>query len=293
MTRTTGDHRGGDDQGSALDAFASMALLGEALLRSRDRAEVLTRVRAALARMWPGACFMSAAPPAGAVAAPVQAGGQTIGWLRIAAGANRDGAAEAIAALAAMVSAAIDAIDERNRVSEEARRDALTGLFNRRYLDERLDAELARAVRHRRCLGLIMIDVDDFKAINRDHGHAVGDVVLRRLADTIRTSVRQSDVVCRRGGDEIVVLLPEAGSRATGIRARSLVKTVGGQAFVWDGVTLPSATVSAGAASFPRDALDGVGLFQCADEALRRSKQLGKKRATRSGSWERPPFPGV
>ncbi len=118
--------------------------------------------------------------------------------------------------LAARV-AEIESLNEQLR--ERAIRDPLTGLHNRRYFEETAGRDAARAVRTGEPLAILVIDIDHFKAVNDQHGHAAGDLVLRVLAEILTAGVRDSDLVCRIGGDEFVVLLPGA-AMDSGLRAR-------------------------------------------------------------------------
>lgn len=278
------------------DPITAIARLAENLFGCPDIGTALAQTGRALPRIFPGALTIVApSPPVlppsrTSVTSPVEVDGEVVAWLGIAAPSlSADPCLETtLHAIASMVRAALSCMRQRERLTDEARRDALTGLYNRRYLDERLDAEVDRARRHDRPLGLVMVDVDDFKRFNRDFGHAVGDAVLVAVAHALRRSLRASDIICRRGGDELVIILPEATAVAAGQRARSVVRTVSRQLprIVEGG--LPPITISAGAAGFPDDARDPASLMLRADEALRRSKSQGKQRATSSGSWPRP-----
>lgn len=110
-------------------------------------------------------------------------------------------------------------------LSEQAIRDPLTSLYNRRYLNETLDRELARAVRETYHLGLMMIDIDNFKEINNSYGHDAGDLVLKKLARHVTARARKSDLVCRLGGDEFLVVLPKADAANTFKWAEQLRKS--------------------------------------------------------------------
>jgi diguanylate cyclase (GGDEF)-like protein len=164
----------------------------------------------------------------------------------------------------------------------EARRladiDSLTGLHNRRYFQETLARECARAHRYERGLALLMLDVDDFSAINDDFGHLGGDAVLAAVADRLVTIVRQADVACRVGADSFAILLPEAGEQD----AEQLYNRI--QFAVGSGSTGPAERVrlSAGIAELrPED--DAVSLFQRTDEALDNAQLEGKGRVQLSG----------
>jgi diguanylate cyclase (GGDEF)-like protein len=147
-----------------------------------------------------------------------------------------------------------------------AARDPLTGILNRRAFDERLDAELTHCISSARSLVYVMIDVDDFKKINDSAGHAFGDSVLRKVADTLVRSSRAQDVVARYAGDEFAVLLVDvAGSRAHDMVARLSL-----------GLRGNGLRCSLGAALFPCDAQDGPNLMIAADRALYAAKSAGK-----------------
>jgi len=155
-------------------------------------------------------------------------------------------------------------------------RDSLTGLFNRRYLDEALDREVRRADRTNRPLGVIMLDVDHFKLFNDAHGHAAGDLVLRSLGQMLRARTRQEDVVCRYGGEEFVMILPEAPlevsrQRAEQLRDAALLMRVNHDGRLFDGVSL-----SLGVAAFPGHGTTAPELLASADRHLYDAKNAGR-----------------
>jgi diguanylate cyclase (GGDEF)-like protein len=168
----------------------------------------------------------------------------------------------------------------------EARRladlDALTGLHNRRYFHETLEREVSRADRYDRRLALIIVDIDDFKAINDRIGHLGGDSVLAGAAERLRSVVRSADVACRVGGDELAVILPEAGLS----EAEELYRRIRSAFESRPVAPAENVNVSAGIAELrPED--DAVSFFQRADEALYQAKEGGKGRAhTAGGSGE-------
>lgn len=157
--------------------------------------------------------------------------------------------------------------------------DALTGLHNRRCFHETLRRECARAHRYERRLALLVLDIDDFKEWNDRLGHLAGDSVLAAVAGRLRGAVRQADVACRIGGDELAVILPEAGERD----AEQLYRRI--QFAVGSGSAGPAERVrlSAGIAAL-RHEDDSISLFERADEALYRAKQGGKGRVLTAGS---------
>ena len=164
---------------------------------------------------------------------------------------------------------------ENARRFREARQladfDALTGLHNRRYFHETLVREVARAHRYSRSLALIILDLDDFKAINDRIGHLAGDGVLAEAAEQVREVVRSADIACRVGGDEFAVILPESGLADADQLYRRLETAVSSRPVGHAGPL----NVSAGVTELRPDD-DAVTLFQRADEALYRAKGAGK-----------------
>ena len=169
-----------------------------------------------------------------------------------------------------------------DKLVDEARVDPLTGLLNRRGLDERMQAEIARAAREGTPLGAVVFDLDHFKDVNDTYGHELGDRVLVWLGALLKEQARGVDVAARVGGEEFVVLLPRADQDAAATfaeRVRRAVATVGpddgrGRMGLADSVRL---TVSAGVAS-ASDPIDGVSLLAAADQALYAAKHSGRNR---------------
>jgi diguanylate cyclase (GGDEF)-like protein len=151
-----------------------------------------------------------------------------------------------------------------------AAKDPLTMLMNRGSFDERMQAEVARAVRHNRLLSVAMIDVDHFKQFNDSYGHIVGDEVLRSLGEMLQRSVRKSDLVARYGGEEFIVLFPETPAESAVSKAEDL-RTIVQQSTV---------TVSIGVAELPSDGTDMRSLIDCADQRLYEAKHKGRNRVT-------------
>ena len=148
------------------------------------------------------------------LAVPIRFQGRTLGVLNVESDRldafDRDEAL-LLQALASQMAVALEARRARAELDRQSITDALTGVFNRRYLDRFLDAERARAERYDRAIGLLMLDLDDFKTINDRYGHQRGDRVLAAFADALRGAVRKIDSVIRYGGDEFLVVLPETG----------------------------------------------------------------------------------
>lgn len=169
------------------------------------------------------------------------------------------------------------------RLLELAERDPLTGLFNRRALEERARREVLLAQRTGRPLSLILFDVDDFKAINDTHGHKAGDRVLQALARAIGQDVRGHDMVARYGGEEFLVLLPDTGGDRAAELAERLRQALRGLELSENGQPVPVAA-SFGVAALGEPEEEWDGLVVAADRALYRAKQAGKNRVVRAGA---------
>ncbi len=152
--------------------------------------------------------------------------------------------------------------------------DMLTGLFNRRYLEEALETEARRAARYGLPLSLAMIDIDYFKAYNDTHGHSRGDDVLRMVARRLREQTRSADIVARYGGEEFAVILPMTAKPHARLVAEKLRTAVAALAI--DGSE--GLTVSIGVATFSEDASAASGLLEAADAALYHAKARGRNR---------------
>lgn len=196
------------------------------------------------------------------------------------AGAPTFGAMESLVAdlLATQVAVALRNAERHAQMSDAAVRDPLTGLLNRRYFDEAVESAFATARRAGAALSLIVLDLDRFSSVNNEHGHAVGDGVLRRVALAMTASVRNGDIVARYGGEEFVVVAPgadtgEAVAVAERIRAAIALATVQDAEGRSVGVT-----ASAGVASLLGDEVDGRALFRAADSALLAAKRAGRDR---------------
>jgi diguanylate cyclase (GGDEF)-like protein len=170
-------------------------------------------------------------------------------------------------------------VSRSQKLLQLATGDPLTGLFNRGYVDDRLAIELSRAGRYGKPLAVAVIDADRFKSLNDTYGHSAGDVVLKKIAELLRNSFRQSDTAGRYGGEEFVLILPEMDIETARKKVESLRELV---------ATTPIAigpqgqnvqvTISAGVASFPQDGEDAAELFAAADERMFEAKGEGRNR---------------
>ncbi|MFM8426993.1 MAG: histidine kinase N-terminal 7TM domain-containing protein [Chloroflexota bacterium] len=167
----------------------------------------------------------------------------------------------------------------QSELREQAIRDPLTGLFNRRYMEETLDREIARATRENYSIGICMADIDQFKAFNDQHGHKAGDLVLKQLAEVFTTYSRAEDVVCRYGGEEFLILMPGADMDTTVRRAEDWRKAFEQSKIEFEGKQL-STTLSLGVSIFPQQGQTSDDLLKLADKALYLSKNHGRNQVS-------------
>jgi diguanylate cyclase (GGDEF)-like protein len=175
-------------------------------------------------------------------------------------------------------------LELRERLRSQSIRDALTGLFNRRYLDETLDREIARSVRYETSLAVMTIDVDHFKSYNDNYGHEAGDHVLTALARRLASHVRGSDIACRAGGEEFVLVLPDADESNAAKRAEEIRAEVAAMRLAYGEGELPGVTISVGVAAIPPERSDAASLLRQADRALYRAKRQGRDRVVLASS---------
>lgn len=177
-------------------------------------------------------------------------------------------------------------VEAEQRLYASAVQDPLTGLHNRRHLDERLRAELAFASRHAASLSVLIIDVDHFKAINDTRGHDAGDAALRALGERLLRSVRTEDIVARHGGEEFAVVARGIGAVGALQLAERIRDTVAKLRIAHGGGAPLAFTVSIGVATMDRDCPfdDAAALLKAADEMLYRAKQGGRNRCLHTPS---------
>ena len=184
----------------------------------------------------------------------------------------------AIISVAEHVALALANLKLRDTLRMQAIRDPLTGLFNRRHMEESFERELSRAARSRLPISVIMVDIDHFKRFNDTFGHAAADVVLRETCTLLRTQIRADDIACRFGGEELVVILPEASREQAVERAEGLRTAISAQQVHYRGAALGGITASFGVASYPEDGSNVESLLRAADEGLYVAKRLGRNR---------------
>lgn len=166
----------------------------------------------------------------------------------------------------------------REALRDQSIRDPLTGLFNRRYLEETLEREIRRAVRSENLLGVLMLDLDHFKKFNDTYGHDAGDTVLRETAVFLTKSVRAEDIVCRFGGEEFVIILPMADIQTTQARAERIRSKLRELTILHQGKAVGMVSVSVGVAELPQHGATPKTLLEAADAALYVAKREGRDR---------------
>jgi diguanylate cyclase (GGDEF)-like protein len=214
---------------------------------------------------------------------PMAAHGETLGTLFVQATAQAspeliqtrlDGLRQIIQ----LIGMSIASMHLRLKLEHQSIRDPLTGLFNRHFMQIALQKELARAKRRQNTLAVFMVDVDHFKSYNDQFGHAAGDSALASVASALQSSVRAEDFVCRYGGEEFVIVLPEItveAALALADRIRQIVSRLDDHR---DGGEGRAITVSVGVALFPADGLEAAEVIDKADQALYRAKNEGRDR---------------
>lgn len=167
----------------------------------------------------------------------------------------------------------------QKRIHDMAIKDPLTGLYNRRYFNEKLDEELSRSRRTHLPMSLIYMDIDHFKKYNDQNGHPMGDTLLKMFAQVLKKTSRRNDVVCRIGGEEFVIILPHTDKVGAAIKAEKLRRVIESTPFPY-GEKQPLGKVSSsmGVAEYPSHAHDGEGLVRAADEALYQVKSTTRNK---------------
>jgi diguanylate cyclase (GGDEF)-like protein len=249
----------------------------------RGKAHVTIRDNAAV-----GCRHHSLAKGTKGICLPISASGEILGVLCLHApdeggavpGCNTEEVMPFLTAVAENLALAIANIRFREILRNQALRDQLTGLYNRRFLEETMELELHRAARNGDPFSLIMVDVDRFKEFNDANGHDAGDAVLSGIGTYMQKHLRKGDIPCRFGGEEFAVLMPKADPASAARCAEELREGIESLAIQHDGKDIGSVTVSCGVATFPAHAEDKKDLLRAADQALYASKGNGRNRVT-------------
>ena len=235
-------------------------------------------------------------PPFGALCVPMMGQGEVLGMLHLSFAGPAPGHAtdehsrrlEAMERLALTVadhlSLALANLKLRERLQEMSVRDPLTGLYNRRYMQETLEREIKRAQRDSKPISLLMLDVDHFKVVNDTHGHDAGDLVLKSLARFLAGNLRGEDVACRYGGEEFILIMPGLSLADSGIKAEHIRRGVESSLQVPYLDQTLSVTVSIGVASFPEHGTQVDQLISMVDDALYAAKNSGRNRIVKAGA---------
>lgn len=211
---------------------------------------------------------------------PLMAGREAQGLLHLVgrAGPYGEAATQLARTAGEQIALALANLKLHETLRNQSVRDGLTGLYNRRYLEEALERELNRANRASRPLALIILDIDHFKRFNDSFGHETGDAVLRAVASFVHDNLRRADISCRFGGEEFVLILPEAGLDDALAKAESLREGVERLDLRHDREPIGPITISLGVAAYPDHGGQMDALVKAADEALYRAKRDGRNR---------------
>ena len=192
--------------------------------------------------------------------------------------ATMNGKQQLAVTLSEQIALALSNIRLRENLRQQTIRDALTGLYNRRFLEESLNREMARCKRSGSVFSLMMMDLDHFKRFNDTFGHDAGDSVLRSFAQALQENTREGDIICRFGGEEFVLLLPDTDRKGAVIRAERILRIVRALLVMHDDKTVGPITTSIGVALYPQDGETTKAIIQSADRALYLAKGAGRDR---------------
>lgn len=223
------------------------------------------------------------AAPQGYLCVPMMAQSEALGILFLTqpAGTHLTEAKQRLAlAMSEHIAMALSNLRLHETLRSQSIRDPLTGLFNRRFMEESLSLELRRAARNQRPLGIIMLDLDRFKHFNDTYGHDAGDTLLRELGALLQANIRGEDIACRYGGEEFTLILPEGSAEGIRQRAEALREAIRRLEVVHRGKPLGTIAASLGVAIFPEHGRTGDALLQAADAALYQSKDAGGNKVT-------------
>jgi diguanylate cyclase (GGDEF)-like protein len=214
---------------------------------------------------------------------PMIAQGELLGLLHIAqpelASSHLNEAHQRLAeTVSEQIALALANIKLRQTFQDQSIRDALTGLYNRRYLDDTLERELYRADRNQVPVGILMVDIDHFKQFNDTYGHAAGDVVLQKLGQFLNDYIRKGDIACRYGGEELTLILPGAALEVVEKRAEVIKNNVKKLIVKHENHDLGMITLSIGVACFPEHGQQFKEVLRAADTALYTAKRQGRDR---------------
>lgn len=229
------------------------------------------------------------APKGGYLCVPMMAHGETLGVLHVRTESVlsiegpvferlTESKRRLAIAMAEHIALALANLRLRETLHHQAIRDPLTGLYNRRHMEESLEREVHRAIRRDASLSVVMLDLDHFKQFNDTFGHSAGDALLQELGIYFQENIRGEDLACRFGGEEFVLIMPDATSQEAAFRMEELLSGMNKLRVDHRGQPLAATTFSAGVACLPHHGSTASALLQSADRALYRAKTLGRKR---------------
>lgn len=219
--------------------------------------------------------------PAGYLCIPIVAQGETLGVLNIQSSMTMEANGDIlplVRATAESIGLTLVNLQLRETLRQQSIRDGLTGLFNRRYMEETLEREVHRAARNQEPLAIIMMDLDHFKKFNDTHGHPAGDMLLRKFGELLRSQTRDADIACRYGGEEFVLIMPGASLAIAQKRAESLCQAIKQINLKYNDKLLEAVTLSVGVSAYPETSSNGQTTVSTADSALYQAKHLGRDR---------------
>jgi len=260
------------EEASLLDGFAPEACCGLRVGKARWRKPSESELHCA---------HFTGRTPENYLCVPLAAHGETQGFIFVCCGTPEslvlaEERTPLIQQMAELASLSIASLNLKAKLEMQSIRDSLTGLFNRHFMEIALERELHRAARQGTTLAVMMLDVDHFKQLNDTFGHEAGDVVLREVAECFRRSLREEDVICRYGGEEFVVIMPDATVDTATRRAEMIRFAVSEIRTHLRGELVGTVTVSIGIAMYPDSGKDGGNLIQLADAAMYRAKNAGR-----------------
>ncbi|MEO8198522.1 MAG: diguanylate cyclase [Thermoanaerobaculia bacterium] len=215
---------------------------------------------------------------------PLVTQGETVGLLHVSfsiealADLPLDKREEELEAIATTIALALGNLSLRERLKSQSVRDGLTGLYNRRFLEEALPREIERCRRRNLPLTVVMADLDHFKNLNDTWGHEAGDLAIQKFAEAARHHFRNEDLLCRYGGEEFCFVLPECSPEDARARAEALIAAQRASLVRFGRDSIGPVTTSIGLVSFPSQAADSAALVRLADAALYRAKLEGRDR---------------
>jgi diguanylate cyclase (GGDEF)-like protein len=212
---------------------------------------------------------------------PIVAQGMTYGVLHFSSSRKTEWTPEEYqltSAVAEHASLTLASLESRESLRQQAIRDPLTGLYNRRYLFETIEQELSRASRRNQSIGILMVDIDHFKKFNDEFGHDIGDFILSEFGRLIKMIIRNEDIACRFGGEEFTILLPETGRDEAFRVAEKIRIKIRDYDFILKNRSYGPIKLSVGVVSFPENGKTADHLLKMADNALYEAKQAGRDR---------------